>query len=388
MKKILDVRPTCIDINLDNLLHNFKEIQKMVKDETRIMPVIKANAYGHGSVELGKLYKELGVKCVAVSLTSEAIELRKNGLEKLDILILNYTNYNQMLEVVTYDFTQSIYRYDDGKVLSEVAENMGKIVKVHIKIDTGLNRLGFQPTEESIEEILKLRELKNIEIEGIFTHFAKSDEVDKTYTKEQYEKFMWLVGELEKKGLKIPIKHVSNSGAIIDMPEFNLDMVRPGLILYGYYPSEDVNKDKIDLKPAMTLRSLVSNIKTVPRGTGISYGHIFKTSRESIIATVPVGYGDGYSKILTGKGQVYIGGKIAPVVGKICMDQLMVDITDIPEVEIYDEVILFGEGLEAYPSVEDIAEKLGTVNYEVISMMRKRIPRAYKKNGEIIKIVD
>ena len=159
MKKILDVRPTCIDINLDNLLHNFKEIQKIVKDETRIMPVIKANAYGHGSVELGKLYKELGVKCVAVSLTSEAIELRKNGLEKLDILILNYTNYNQMLEVATYDFTQSIYRYDDGKVLSEVAENMGKIVKVHIKIDTGLNRLGFQPTEESIEEILKLREL-------------------------------------------------------------------------------------------------------------------------------------------------------------------------------------------------------------------------------------
>lgn len=387
MKTILDVRPTYVEINLDNILHNFREIQKNVKEGTMIMPVIKANAYGHGSIELGKMYKELGVKSVAVSLTSEAIELRRNGID-LDILILNYTSPNQMDEVVAYDLTQTIYRYEDGKAISEIAGHMGKIVKVHIKIDSGLSRLGFQPIEESVEEILRLRELQNIEIEGIFTHFAKSDDIDKTDTKEQYRKYIWMVEALEKKGLNIQIKHASNSGAIIDLPEFNLDMVRPGLMLYGYYPSEEVNKDKVKLKPAMTLRSVVSNVKTVPEGTGISYGHLFKTTAESRIATVPVGYGDGYTRILTGKSEAYIGGKLAPVVGKICMDQLMLDITDVPEVEIGDEVILFGEGVDAYPSVEDIAKKLGTVNYEIICMMRKRLPRVYKKNGKVVKVVD
>ena len=387
MDRFYDVRPTYVEINLDNLSHNFREIQKMVKEGTIVMPVIKANGYGHGSVVLGRMYRELGADRVAVSLLNEGIELRRAGLD-LPILILNYTPGEQMKEVAAYDLTQAIYRYEDAKALSHAAKEMGKTAKLHIKIDTGMGRLGFQPTEESVEEILKLKDLENIDVEGIFTHFAKADELDKSVTREQYRKYTWILEELEKNGFSPPIKHVSNSAAIIDLPEYNLDMVRPGIMLYGYYPSEEVDKSRIKLKPAMTLKAVVSNIKTVPEGTGISYGHLYKAPRESIIATVPIGYADGYTRMLTGKAEAYVGGGIAPVAGKICMDQLMLDVTHIPDVEIGDEVIFFGEGREDYPSVEQVAHKLGTVNYEIICMMSRRLPRVYKKEGKVIKTLD
>ena len=387
MDKFYDVRPTYVEINLDNLSHNFREIQKIVKEGTIVMPVIKANGYGHGSVELGRMYKELGAERVAVSLLNEGMELRRSGLD-LPILILNYTPGEQMKEVAAYDLTQAIYRYEDAKALSEAAGEMGKTAKLHIKIDSGMGRLGFQPTEKSVEEILKLKDLENIEVEGIFTHFAKADELDKTVTRDQYRKYSWLVQELEKRGFNPPIKHVSNSAAIIDLPEYNLDMVRPGIMLYGYYPSEEVDKSRIELRPAMTLKAVVSNIKTVSEGTGISYGHLYKAPRESRIATVPIGYADGYTRMLTGKAEAYVGGGMAPVAGKICMDQLMLDVTDIPNVEIGNEVVFFGEGIGEYPTVEQVAEKLGTVNYEVICMMSRRLPRVYKKDGKVIKTLD
>ncbi|MGM0397272.1 MAG: alanine racemase [Bacillota bacterium] len=387
MDKYFDVRPTHVEINLDNLSYNFREIQKIVKEGTLIMPVIKANGYGHGSVELARLYKEIGAKRLAVSLLNEAIELRRAGID-LPVLILNFTPQEHMNEVAAYDLTQSIYRYDDGKALSDAAEEMGKTAKVHVKIDSGMGRLGFQPTEESIGEILRLKDLPSIEIEGIFTHFAKADEKDKTVTREQYKKFTWIVEELEKKGFKAPIKHVSNSASIIDLPEYNLDLVRPGIMLYGYYPSDEVDKERITLKPAMTLKAVVSNIKTVPEGTGISYGHLFKAPRESRIATVPIGYADGYTRMLTGKADVFVAGKRAPVAGKICMDQLMLDVTDVQGVEIGDSVVFFGEGVEGYPHVDEVAAKLGTINYEVICMMGRRLPRVYKKDGKVTKTVD
>lgn len=387
MDNFFDVRPTYVEINLDNLSHNFREIQKIVKDGTIVMPVIKANGYGHGSIELGKLYKELGAERVAVSLLNEAIELRRAGLD-LPILVLNFTPQEQMKEVAAYDLTQAIYRYEDAKALSEAAVEMGKTAKLHIKIDTGMGRLGFQPTDESVDEILKIKDLEGIEVEGIFTHFAKADETDKTVTRGQYEKYEWMIDKLEKKGFTAPIKHVSNSASIIDLPEYNLDMVRPGIMIYGYYPSEEVDKSRIELKPAMTLKSVVSNIKTVAEGTGISYGHLFKAPRESRIATVPIGYADGYTRMLTGKAEVYIGGKIAPVAGKICMDQLMLDVTDIPGVQIGDEVVFFGEGVDGYPHVDEVAAKLGTINYEIVCMIGRRLPRVYKKNGKIVKTLD
>src|SRR5690554_690244 len=387
MDKFYDVRPTYVEINLDNLSHSFREIQKIVKTGTIVMPVIKANGYGHGSIELGRMYKELGAERVAVSLLNEGIELRRAGLD-LPILVLNYTPGGQMKEVAAYDLTQAIYRYEDAKALSEAAGEMGKTAKIHIKIDSGMGRLGFLPNEESVEEILRLKDLENIEIEGIFTHFAKADELDKTVTRDQYRKYSWTLEELEKKGFSPPIKHVSNSAAIIDLPEYNLDMVRPGIMLYGYYPSEEVDKSRIELRPAMTLKAVVSNIKTVPEGTGISYGHLYEAPRESRIATVPIGYADGYTRMLTGKAEAHVGGGLAPIAGKICMDQLMLDVTDIPNVEIGDQVVFFGEGLEDYPTVDQVAEKLGTINYEIVCMMGRRLPRVYKKDGKIIKTID
>lgn len=382
-----EIRPVWLEINMDNLASNFREIRKIVNDKAMIMAVIKANGYGHGSVELAKMYKEIGADRLAVSILTEAIELRKAEISG-PIQLLSYTPHGQLGAVIDNDIIQGIYTYEDAKALSVQAIVKNKIAKIHIKIDSGMGRIGFLPNDESIDEIIKISKLPNLEIEGIFTHFAKADEIEKEYTKIQYEKFNWVVRELEKVGINISIKHVSNSASIIDLPEYNLDMVRPGIILYGYYPSEDVNKDRLELKPAMTLKGKISNIKTVPEKTGLSYGHLYLTTRESVIATIPIGYADGYSRMLTGKGFVYIKGKRVPIVGRICMDQLMIDVTDVENPKIGDEVVLFGTGNEGYPKVEEIADLLGTINYELICMMGRRIPRVYLRGDQIVTIND
>lgn len=387
MNNFSETRPVWIEINLDNLENNFKEIRKIVNKNTMIMAVIKANGYGHGSIELGKMYKEIGAERLAVSILTEAIELRKADIEG-PIMVLSYTPHSQMGLVVDYDIIQGIYSYDDANYLSNKAVEKNKIAKIHIKVDSGMGRIGFLPNEESVENIARISKLPNIEIEGIFTHFAKADETDKNFTEKQYEKFNWVVNKLEDRNINISIKHVSNSACIIDLPQYNLDMVRPGIILYGYYPSEEVNKDNIKLMPAMTLKAKISNIKTVSENTGISYGHIYSTTKESIIGTIPIGYADGYSRILSGKGFVYIKGKRVPIVGRICMDQMMIDVTDVEDVQIGDEVVLFGCGNENFPKVEEISSLLGTINYELICMMGRRLPRVYIRGNEIINIVD
>lgn len=385
MDNLREVRPVYLEINMDNLANNYNEIRRIVNLHTEIMAVIKANAYGHGSVELAKMYEKIGVDRLAVSIISEAVELRSEGI-KLPIQLLNYTPKSQLGLVVDNDIIQGIYTYEDAKLLSDLAVKKRKRVKIHIKVDTGMGRIGFLPNEDSIKEIVKIRELPNLELEGLFTHFAKADEINKSFTKIQFEKFNWVSEKLEEKGIKLSIKHVSNSAAIIDLPEYNLDLVRPGIILYGYYPSDEVNKNRINLKPAMTLKAKISNIKTVPEGTGISYGHIYSTSEKSVIATIPIGYADGYSRILSCKAHVCINNKRASIVGRICMDQMMVDVTEIDNVNIGDEVVLFGYDNENYPRVEELASLLGTINYEFICMMGRRIPRVFIKNNEIIDI--
>lgn len=385
MDNLREVRPVYLEINMDNLANNYNEIRRIVNPHTEIMAVIKANAYGHGSVELAKMYEKIGVDRLAVSIISEAVELRSEGI-KLPIQLLNYTPKSQLGLVVDNDIIQGIYTYEDAKLLSDLAVKKRKRVKIHIKVDTGMGRIGFLPNEDSIKEIVKIRELPNLELEGLFTHFAKADEINKSFTKIQFEKFNWVSEKLEEKGIKLSIKHVSNSAAIIDLPEYNLDLVRPGIILYGYYPSDEVNKNRINLKPAMTLKAKISNIKTVPEGTGISYGHIYSTSEKSVIATIPIGYADGYSRILSCKAHVCINNKRASIVGRICMDQMMVDVTEIDNVNIGDEVVLFGYDNENYPRVEELASLLGTINYEFICMMGRRIPRVFIKNNEIIDI--
>ena len=381
-----NVRPTWVEVNLDNLAHNIKEVKKSTSEDTLVTAVIKANAYGHGAVESARVFLGNGGDRLAVATLSEAIEIRKAGIEA-PILILAFTPISQYKEIIKYNIIQTIYNYSEATILSKYAVEMGKIVKVHIKIDTGMGRIGYLPSEETIEEIIKISKLPNIEIEGIFTHFATADEVDKSFTRLQYNRFMDVINKLESRGLKIPIKHVSNSAAIIDLPEYNLDMVRAGIILYGLYPSPDVDKSRINLKPAMTLKTRISNIKTVPKNFGISYGQIFLTEKESKIATIPIGYADGFTRLFTSKGEAFINGKIVPIVGRICMDQSMIDITEVENVSIGNEVILFGSG-EKGLHIDEIASKLNTINYEIVSMVGRRVPRVYIKNGEIVGIKD
>lgn len=387
MKGLEDIRPAWAEIDLDNLAHNMREVRRIVEDDISIMAVVKANAYGHGSIETSKVFLENGACYLAVATLGEAIELRRAGISA-PILILGYIKNSQHHIAVEEDITETIYNMESAKFLSDAATKLKRKAKVHIKIDSGMGRIGFRPDEKSIEEIVNIAKLPNLEVEGIFTHFAKADELDKTFTIEQYEKFQWTIKELGNKGLNIPIKHASNSAAIIDLPEYNLNMVRGGIMLYGLYPSDEVIKEKVKLKPAMTLKAEISNIKVVPKGTGISYGQIFVTERESKIATIPIGYADGFTRLLTSKSEVAIKGQRAPVVGKICMDQSMIDVTDVENVHIGDEVILFGDGSFGSPHIDEVAKTLGTISYEVLCMVGRRVPRVYVKDKEIVKIVD
>lgn len=381
-------RPVWLEINLDNLEHNLNEIKEKVGHKAIIMPVIKANGYGHGSVQLAKFYKNLEINMLAVSILQEAVELRQNHIDG-DILVLNYTPEDSLDAVVDFDLTQSIYTLESAEKLSDLAVKKDKEVKIHIKVDSGMGRLGLQAKEQlSVDTIDKIYKLPNVQVEGIFTHFARADEFNKEATIDQMEKFNFLLEKLEDKGIDIPLKHVSNSAAIIDLPDYNFNIVRPGIMLYGYYPSNEVNKSRIDLKAAMTLKAEISNVKEVDKGEGISYGHIFTASRKSKIATIPIGYADGYSRMLSEGAFVSIQDKRLPVAGRICMDQMMIDVTDLDHVNIGDEVVLFGVGKNSYPKVEELALILGTINYELICMMGRRIPRKYIRRGEIVEIVD
>lgn len=387
MMNKIEKKPVVLEINLDNLAHNFSEVRRIVGDSTKIMGIVKANSYGHGSVDCAKVFIDNGADYLGVSTLSEAIELRRANINS-KILLLNYTPRSNFDKLLEYDLIQTIYNYDDAKYLQELALKLNKVAMIHIKIDTGMTRLGFLPKEKSFEQILKISHFSNINIDGTYSHFARSDEVDKTFSKEQYEKFIWSVNTLQDMGIHTGIKHISSSAAIIDLPEYNLDMVRPGIILYGHYPSDEVKKSRVSLKPTMTLRATISNIKQVPIGTGISYNHIFKTERESIIATLPIGYADGFSRRFINKGKVFIKDKTVPIIGKICMDQMMIDVTDIPSVKIGDEVILFGYENKNYPSIEELALILNTINYEVFCSIGRRIPRVYTKKDKVVNVVD
>ncbi len=386
MKYLQETRSAILEINLDNLAYNIRNLRDYTDKDTLIMAIVKANGYGHGAISASKVFLANGADRLGVSIIAEGMELRKAGIEA-PILIMNYTPSSQHKNIIKYNLMQNIYSYEDAKDLSDVAVEFKKDVTIHIKIDTGMGRIGFYPNNKSVEEIIKISKLPNIKIEGIFTHFARSDERDKSFTDIQFRRFIEIVKKLEKRGLYIDIKHVSNSAATLDIKKYNLDMIRPGLILYGYYPSDEVKRDNLHIIPAMTLKSSVSHIKTIGKGSGVSYNHLYVAKDKTKIATLPIGYADGYSRMLTGKAHVYIKGKRAEVVGKICMDQMMIDITGIEDVSIGDEVILFGYE-DNCPSVEEIAEWLGTINYEVVCMMGRRVPRIYIKNDKLSHIVD
>lgn len=379
-----EFRPTWAEIELEALAHNIKEVRRLIGEDKKCCAVVKADAYGHGVVEAAKIFMMNGADYLAVATLSEALELRHHFME-VPILILGYTPKSQLKETVDHDITQTIYNKEMADVLSSYADQVEKRVKVHIKVDTGMNRLGFQVNEKSIATIIAISKLPAIEIEGIFTHFARADEVEKSYTHQQFQRYQRLIYRLEQGSLRIPIKHVANSAAIIDLPEYHLDMVRAGIMLYGLYPSDQVNKKNVILKPAMTLKTKVSNVKLVEKGQGISYGHIYHTEKKGFIGTLPLGYADGFSRLLSGKSFVSIRGKSYPLVGRICMDQCMILLQD-AVVDIGEEVYVFGNGSHEEPHIDDIAGVLGTINYEIVCMVGRRVPRVYVSQKEIVGI--
>lgn len=362
-------------VNLDAIYRNVVKLKQMTPDGTKMCAVIKTDGYGHGAVPIA--HRLHGVAdWFAVATIEEALELRQVGIAE-PILILGFTQSDCYEDLIRYQIRPTIYALEDAKALSEVAVRMQQTARVHIKLDTGMGRLGFRPGPEAVKEIWEIAKLPCIEIEGMFTHFAKADEKDKTSVNHQLALYMQMAGELKEAGISIPIRHCSNSAGIIDNHGRELDMVRAGIVIYGLYPSDEVMKENVELEPALELKSHVVFVKTVPAGTGISYGSTFVTDKEMVIATVPVGYGDGYPRLLSNKGSVLIRGVRVPILGRVCMDQFMVDVTQIPDVERGDEVTLIGKDGDEEISADEIAKLTGTINYEVVCDLGKRIPRSY-----------
>lgn len=370
-------------VNLSAIRHNLQEIRKSINSDTKLMVIIKADAYGHGAVPLAKAIGDSGyVDAYGVAIIEEAVELRNAGIKK-PILILGYTPSQQYDLVVENDVSQTIFQYEMAKALSEEAVRQGKTAKVHIKLDTGMSRIGYPDKKESIEEIKRIVELKNLEVEGIFSHFARADERDKSCTYRQIERFNCFIEQLEKENIFIPIKHMSNTAGIMEFKEANYNMVRCGIATYGIYPSDEVSKDKVRLIPAMELKTHVIYVKDVEAGVGISYGATYVTDKKRRIATIPVGYADGYSRNLSNTGKVIIHGQYAPIVGRICMDQFMVDVSDIPDVKQGDLVTLLGKDQDACISAEELAAWSHSFPYELVCTIGKRIPRVYIDNDEL-----
>ena len=372
---------TWAEINLDNLKINARNIRKITDPNSKIMAVVKADAYGHGYKECCRALLDSGVDCFAVAMKDEAIALRKSGFS-IPILILGVILTKEEAEdVVKYDIVSTVCSYENAKCLSDVAVTCGKTAKIHLKIDTGMSRLGFvvgEDNDEAIEEIIRIKNLPNIEIDGIFSHLACADERDRSYTDRQFGLFMKFVDELEKAGITIPCKHIANSAAIMMYPHMHLDMVRAGVVLYGVYPSDTVEKTKLPLKPVMSLKTKVTYIKDVEKGMGVSYGKTYITDKKIKVATIPIGYADGYSRCLSHKAKVEIGGKICDLLGRICMDQCMINVSNVHNINIGDEVTIFGNG---QISADDVANWMNTINYEVLCLVSKRIPRVYIEKG-------
>lgn len=379
-------RPVWAEINLDHLAHNIREVRRVTDKKALVTAVIKADGYGHGAVQIGKTLLENGADRFAVATLSEALSLRK-AFKETEIMVLGYTPNSLIDEAIEKDIIQTVFSIDQAKFFSDRAMAMGKVLKVHVKVDTGMRRIGMPVSEETINQIVDMSQMPFLVLEGLFTHFAVADELDKTFTKEQVNRFLWIVDGLEQKGVSVPIKHVSNSAAIIDCPEYNFDMVRAGIMLYGLYPSPDVNHDNVALKEVMSLKAEIAQVKTVAAGEGISYGHKYVTAAPTQIATIPIGYADGFTRSLTFKAKGIVKGEIKPVVGRICMDQCMMEVDGL-DVKVGDTVTLFGEASGTRISIDDYANMLGTINYEIVCMIGKRVPRKYTIGDETTQILD
>ena len=363
----------CAYISKDAIRHNFNEIKKSLPEGVKVMPVIKADGYGHGASFFAK---ELcnDADYFAVAVIEEALALRKEGIVT-PVMLLGYT-FPQYFEVaVENDITLTIFTLNDARMLAETARRLGKTAKIHIAVETGMSRIGFFPTEENADVVKEISQLDGVFLEGMFTHFSTADEENKEFTKLQYQRFTEFKSMLEKRGVKIEICHCANSGAIMQHKEYCFDMVRPGIILYGLNPSDQVPEGVLNLKSVMELVAHVAYVKTIKKGDTVSYGRTFTADRDMKIATIPVGYADGYPRLLSNRGRVIIGKKYAPVVGRVCMDQFMVDVTEIEGVSTGDKVILIGKEGDLCITADEIARNAQTINYEIVCGIGKRVPR-------------
>lgn len=381
MSDILESLRTWVEIDLDALEANLENVRANLPPNTKILAVVKANAYGHGAVKVSAFLQDK-VDYLAVASTDEALEIRKNGVD-CPILILGHIPYGDYKFAVKYNLTVTVSDLTEATLLSQAAVKRGVNAKMHIAVDTGMSRIGFALNEASVEEIKKIKKLPNVEIEGVFSHFAAADMVDKAYTNMQIEAFTAFLNMLKNAGITPEIKHLYNSAAIADL-NCPYDMVRQGIILYGLRPSDEVEFKNIKKPtPVMAMKTHIVQIKTLEAGVSVSYGCTYKTTAQTRVATLCAGYADGVPRALSNNGGVLIRGKYAPIIGRVCMDQFMVDITNIPEAENGDTATIFGGDGDEYISVDDIAEKLGTIGYELVCNINSRVTRVYMKNGTV-----
>jgi len=376
---------TWLEIDLDAIAKNTRNIKKLIGKNKELMAVVKGNAYGHDVLEIVPIFLKNGATRLAVARLEEGIFLRKAGID-VPILVLGATLKEEAETALMHDITTSVCNISFIKKMNELSLKLKKKAKIHLKIDTGMGRLGVKP-EKAVDFIKKVLTFDHIIIEGIFTHFSVADEKDKKYTEEQFRKFSEILKILEKEKIRIPLKHVSNSATLLDLEHMWLDMVRPGIALYGLYPSKEVKK-VIKLIPAQRFKTRITFLKELPAEKSISYGRTYTTyKKNTIIASLPIGYADGYSRLLSNKGEVLVRGRRMPIIGRICMDQCMIDVTDLPLVKIGDEVVLWGKQGNERITVEEIADKLNTINYEITHLPdKKRVSKLFIKNGKPYKV--
>ncbi|MDD2396677.1 MAG: alanine racemase [Tissierellia bacterium] len=371
------LRPAWVEVNREKAIHNFLEVRRAVGPDRKICAVVKADSYGMGSLELSKMYFENGVDMFAVAVIGEAFELRKEIKDK-DILVLGFTSEEFYDDAIENNIILTIYDYNHAVRLNEAAKRLHKEAKIHIKVETGMNRLGFLPTVENADKIADIAKFENIIIEGAFSHQAKADEKDKTTAHMQADRFIKFMEMLKERNVEIPIKHIANSATIIELPEYYFDMVRPGIILSGFYPSDEVDTEKYIFKICVTLKAKVANVKTIEAGEGVGYGHLYHADKQVVVGTIPLGYADGYSRLLSNKGYVVVKGVKCPILGKVCMDQFMVDLSNVENPQIDDVAIVYGDGTDGAMTAEDVANMRGTISYEVLTNLAvRRLPKIY-----------
>lgn len=374
------------EIDLDAVEYNLEQLKRLLLPGTKMIGVVKTDGYGHGALPIARLTAAHDyVWGLGVATLEEAMELRQGGIEK-PILILGYTFPEDYEAIVKYDLRPAVFQLETARLLSEEAQKQGKPVRVHIKVDTGMSRIGFADCEESAAMVGEIAKLPNVEMEGIFTHFTKADEVNYEAINSQIRRFENFTMACREQGVMFQMRHCANSAGIMEAPLAHMDAVRAGITIYGLYPSKDVHQERVELKPAMSLKSHIVYLKEVEAGTSISYGGTYTTEKKQRIATIPVGYGDGYPRLCSNKGFVLVDGKRAPIRGRICMDQMMVDVTDIPNAREGMEVTLVGEEKGERITVEEIGEQSGRFNYEFVCCLNNRVPRVYYRNGQVQEI--